>query len=111
MASAISAKSASGTLRSGVIFTDIVRRQTDLRSGAVAETDAITSAGSEPDPKGSKERLNTTPIVCICVIFIAVLAFIIFSVLGDRRQNKGNELAVLARNGEERRLPCVGIVG
>jgi hypothetical protein len=91
-------------------FTRIVNRQSDLLSGAVAEAEAISGSGNEPNPKDSK-GLETTPIVWIGVILVAILALALFCIFGHRRQNKRDELAGVTRNDEERGLPQVGIVG
>lgn len=91
-------------------FTRIVKRQMDLLSESVADADEISGSGQEPDPKNSK-GLNTTPIVWMCVILVAIVLLIIFCVLGHRRQNKRDQLAGDARIEKERRLPQVGIVG
>jgi hypothetical protein len=85
-------------------FMKTVKRQTGILSEVVAES------GKEPGPITSK-GLNTTPIVWICVILVAVILLVTFCILGHRRQNKRDERAGIVRNDEERRLPQVGIVG
>jgi heme/copper-type cytochrome/quinol oxidase subunit 2 len=75
----------------------------------MADADAISGSTNEPSPKNSK-GLNTTPIVWICVILVAVLLLVIFCVVGHRRQGKREALVGPARKGEERRLPQAGIV-
>lgn len=89
-------------------FTRLVRRQ--LLDGAIADADKISdSFGSEPIHMGAK-GLNPTPIVWICLIFVAVILLVVFCVLAHRRQNKRDEREGGTRNDEERRLPQLGIV-
>ncbi len=90
-------------------FTRIVRRQTELLSEAVADADATSGSGNQPKSKDSK-GLNTTPVVWICVILVAIVLLIIFYVLGHRRQDKRDELAGVRRRDEERKIPQIGIV-
>ncbi|ERF74142.1 hypothetical protein EPUS_08881 [Endocarpon pusillum Z07020] len=90
--------------------TRIANRQTDLLSKAIADPDAINGSGQAPDLRDSK-GLNTTPIVWMCIIVLAVILLVIFCYLGYKRQNRRDELAGAPRNDEEQRLPQVGIVG
>ena len=98
------------TLQQNHDLTTIVKRQTSLLSEALAEADEISGSGNEPDLRGS-EGLNTTPIVWMCVMLVAVLLLIILCIVGYRRQNQRVAPAGIARNIEESRLPQVGIMG
>jgi hypothetical protein len=86
--------------------TRVARRQTGPASGPEGDVDATGGTGIESNLKDSKS-LNTTPIVWMCIVIIAVVILIIVCVLGNRRQNKRDELAGRTKNDEERRLSRV----
>lgn len=85
-------------------FATAARRQTELLAGAVADADTISGVGKERVSEDSK-GLNTAPIVWICVVLLAVLILIMFCILGQRRQNRRDELAGVVRAGKEQSLP------
>jgi hypothetical protein len=85
-------------------FTSIVERQDGLLPGAVADAGIITNSENNIRPKNPTD-LNVTPIVWICVIGVAIVLLITFTIWGHRRQNKRDEIEGMIRNDEEQRMP------
>jgi type VI protein secretion system component VasF len=92
-------------------FARTIKRRRDLISEAVADADAIVGSSHEPSPPKNSKGLNTTPIVWMCIIIVAVILLVVFCVFGHRRQKQRDGLAEVAGSEERQKLPQVGIVG